>query len=1009
MVTVGVSVNMENVDTSNNDNDRAVDEIAGVFDECQGGIECHTAAVRSVYKLYRRYGPAATLPTVTSCIDRVLVVMKKEGAVERLVQFIVELCSRAHIRHVKTTQCKLPGAEAGSDPDSEGGLCSHILLHLVKRSIASDKAVRYRCCQLVGGVLSSLRAGPLGAVDNLAMDDGVWGAVYSCVLDRCRDRIQAVRAAAVQAAGAWLPIVGGDSLEAWANNREEGKGRDEATEVIVADLVRVAGSDPAKTVRVAALSCLPVTPDTLPAVLSRTRDVDPKVREAAFLRLGAPPNKADPVFYGDGGVFGGPWLSIPQRRSLVELGLADRHPAVRKAAVATLVGPWLWGSKSSNGDPVKLLATLDPLDSEGPAARAAAAIISHFSCPEHLNSPTAHVLRRAVDPSTGRLGPEEALWWRCQCEAAANTSNGAALASVVPVGVALCGLLEECWQETLQCGREARLATAGVLPEQEDALEALTDRQEELAFVQRQLLAMAALIDPHDEPARRRLLSVVQSLLVEVDTVEDMVAGAVDMLWRLVASEAGKGAGAAEQEARAVRCLAQVVYEVHEGDGDVSSTATGAPDEQTLRDLLEAVRAEVEAADSSQDEEARLLLLEARAEAIISCLPDGIAVRRWIRALQIAGAVMAKVRPPVSCPLPPSKHTMISDLAPMIIPAVSHSIAVVRASGVKALGLFCLLDSAAAAQHAPLLVAVASDSDEHLDIRHSAVAALGDIALLFPAALSACGVEDLLLSLLWQDAAAISLFDTPDRGDDHEGTCNLRTAAAEAVARLLLVAESSPILLHPATAFASLVAVFFAPATTHSNRLRQALSVFFPLFVGSAEDSDARTTTTAASLHLLLAAITGSSLCGPSEAIGLPADGGWAPDIPLAAVTRFLLDLLCLSNPSSQGIAGLQPWSKAALAILTHVLAAAKSDGGRCTTVKELCSVFPLLTATLPSPPPAVELAEADGVSELQQAVCLLKWATETASVAATAGWPAVTDRAAKSQCRNLLEAVTAA
>jgi condensin complex subunit 3 len=91
-------------------------------------------------------------------------------------------------------------------------------------------------------------------------------------------------------------------------------------------------------VRRAALLNIPVTAQTLPVVLVRTRDVDTTVRRLVYASVllthaelpdGAMPGVAHPRA-----------LTIAQRELIVRNGLGDREPAVR-AAAGKLVGAWV--------------------------------------------------------------------------------------------------------------------------------------------------------------------------------------------------------------------------------------------------------------------------------------------------------------------------------------------------------------------------------------------------------------------------------------------------------------------------------------------------------------------------------------------------------------------------------------------------------------------------------------------------------------------------------------------
>lgn len=84
-----------------------------------------------------------------------------------------------------------------------------------------------------------------------------------------------------------------------------------------------------REVRRAALYNLPRTPDTLPHILARTRDMDATLRRIVYIGPLSTQSLPDPRV-----------LSIAQREEVVKNGLGDREPAVRRAA-AFMLGEWL--------------------------------------------------------------------------------------------------------------------------------------------------------------------------------------------------------------------------------------------------------------------------------------------------------------------------------------------------------------------------------------------------------------------------------------------------------------------------------------------------------------------------------------------------------------------------------------------------------------------------------------------------------------------------------------------
>jgi condensin complex subunit 3 len=134
----------------------------------------HARCAAAVRQLMARHN-ATLVPEFFSCLDRVLLVFKREPAVERLVAFIARTAAAA----------ATPGA---ADPD----LASFVLEHLLSRAAAKDKAVRFRVCQLISAVLRA-------ATEDSDVSVELQDAVIAAMVDRLSDRVPAVR---VQACGA---------------------------------------------------------------------------------------------------------------------------------------------------------------------------------------------------------------------------------------------------------------------------------------------------------------------------------------------------------------------------------------------------------------------------------------------------------------------------------------------------------------------------------------------------------------------------------------------------------------------------------------------------------------------------------------------------------------------------------------------------------------------------------------------------------------------------------------
>ena len=113
-------------------------------------------------------------------------------------------------------------------------------------------------------------------------------------------------------------------------------------EPIIMHLLSHLFEDPAPEARRAALLHLPFSPTTLPALLTRMRDVDPLTRKLVFSTI--LPRLEHPRL-----------LTISQREQVVSHGLGDRADQVRVAA-AHLLGTWV---DSCEGDLAYFVSLFD--------------------------------------------------------------------------------------------------------------------------------------------------------------------------------------------------------------------------------------------------------------------------------------------------------------------------------------------------------------------------------------------------------------------------------------------------------------------------------------------------------------------------------------------------------------------------------------------------------------------------------------------------------------------------
>ena len=113
--------------------------LAEVFEACQRSVTAHKRGWQRCLELQEgdREGFAEEF---IEHVDRLLIVWKREPAVERLCKFVV---------HFVTT----PDQQKGSASES---LFLQLIRHLLEASNANDKAVRFRASDIIASMMNQL-------------------------------------------------------------------------------------------------------------------------------------------------------------------------------------------------------------------------------------------------------------------------------------------------------------------------------------------------------------------------------------------------------------------------------------------------------------------------------------------------------------------------------------------------------------------------------------------------------------------------------------------------------------------------------------------------------------------------------------------------------------------------------------------------------------------------------------------------------------------------------------
>uniref|UniRef100_A0A8C1HCI1 Non-SMC condensin I complex, subunit G n=1 Tax=Cyprinus carpio carpio TaxID=630221 RepID=A0A8C1HCI1_CYPCA len=546
-------------------------------------------------------------------------------------------------------------------------------------------------------------------------------------------------------------------------------------------------------VRRAVLSCIAPSVTTLPKIYKRTRDVKEKVRKLAYQVL------AEKVHIRA--------LSIAQRVSLLHEGLSDSADSVKEVVKTHLLPAWL---RLLQGDVLQLLHKLDVENCAETAVTTLHAIFSMATSPDDLLQNGVRALCEFVK-SKGNEGeelleqllPEAAIFAEYLCSY---------LRSIT-------GLSEE---------QKADMTQLEIAMTQE--------------FVGQQLIILVGCLDTSEEGGRKRMVAVLQEILVMPKTPTSLIGLLVEKLIGLLRDETQK-----------IQMVAEIISDVREPILPISAPV----DENEKRrkqvrlaevrvQIMEAKqnleeciscqdfsRAAVLKDSISQLEELKnQLTLEASqpADSIKEQRVEKSDPETLLKCLTMCAELFKQIN--IKRGICPTMNALIESL---ILPSVSNPNPAVRNMAVICLGTAALHSKDLANTHLVLLLQI-TQLDEP-KIRISALRALIDQLLLNG------------LNILQDKSAPISQApDSPDNSNgqpeqqtEEESTvqsilkmlsefldseiCELRTETAEGLAKLMYCGRIlSPKLL------SRLVLLWYNPVTEDDQRLRHCLGVFLQLY-----------------------------------------------------------------------------------------------------------------------------------------------------------------------------------
>ncbi|KAK1792802.1 hypothetical protein P4O66_012711 [Electrophorus voltai] len=715
------------------------------------------------------------------CLKYAMIIYTREPAVENVIDFAVKFA----------VSFETPVNEEEEEEEEEDiSFLNFLFNFLLESHGASSHAVRFRVCQLVNKLLGSLS-------ESAQIDDDLCERIHEAMLIRVTDKYPNVRIQAVLAMA-----------------RLQDPSNEHCPTIKAYILLLDNDSNP--EVRRAVLSCIAPSAFTLPKIYKRTRDVKEKVRKLAYQVL------AEKVHIRA--------LTIAQRVSLLHQGLNDSADSVKDVVKTGLLPAWL---QLLQGDVLQLLHRLDVENCAETAVSALHALFSMMTTFDELLQNGPQLDERKLIP-VDSLSCENVLYWRALCEFI--KSKGAEGEELLE------RLLPEpaIFAEYLY----SYLKSVPLMSEEEKAdmtqLELVMTKE----FIGQQLILLVGCLDTSEEGGRKRVLAVLQEMLVLPNTPLSLIGQLVQKL-----------VGMLQDDQQRIAVIAEIISDVREPIVSVADTV----DENEKRKkqvrlaevkvrIVESKQAleeciscqdfgrAAELKDSiSQLEElrAKISLEASQADHIKEQRVEKNDPETLLKCLTMCAEVIKRMN--INRGICPTMNALIESL---ILPSVSNANPAVRNMAVVCVGTAALHSKDLANTHLVLLLQI-TQLDEP-KVRISALRALIDQLLLN-------GINILQDKSTPQPSQAPDLLDSIDgqatqpREEDEESPVQsvlkmlsefldseiseLRTETAEGLAKLMYCGR-----IVSAKLFSRLVLLWYNPVTEDDQRLRHCLGVFLQLY-----------------------------------------------------------------------------------------------------------------------------------------------------------------------------------
>ncbi|KAG9266155.1 condensin complex subunit 3 isoform X2 [Astyanax mexicanus] len=701
------------------------------------------------------------------CMKYAMIIYTREPAVENVIDFVVKF----------TVSFETPVTEeeeVEDDSDDEGSFLNFLLNFLLESHTASSHAVRFRVCQLINKLLGSLS-------ENAQIDDEICERIHEAMLIRVTDKYPNVR---IQAALAMARLQDPNDPEC----------------PTIKAYMLLLDNDSNAEVRRAVLSCIAPSAQTLAKIYKRTRDVKDKVRKLAYQVM------AEKVHIRA--------LTIAQRVSLLQQGLNDSADSVKEVVKLSLLPAWL---RLLQDDVLQLLHRLDVENCADTAVSALHALFSTATNPDDLLQQGAQLDERKLIP-VDALTCENVLYWRSLCEfVKAKGDEGEELLEKLLPEPAIFAEYLYSYLKSIPLLTEEQRADMG-------QLELVMTKE----FIGQQLILLVGCLDTTEEGGRKRVLTVLQEMLLLPNTPLSLIGQLVQKL-----------VGILRDDQQRIAVVAEIISDVREPMVPILESENDNEKRKKQVKLAEMkvcimeCKQELEECISHEDFARAAELKEsiAQLEERRKCLelePDHTKEQRvekndpetLLKCLTMCSELLKQMN--INRRICPTITAIIESL---ILPSVSNANPAVRNMAVVCLGTVALHSKDLANTHLVLLLQI-TQLDEP-KIRISALRALIDQLLLNGLRILQAKPSELLDSdrpVEEEESPVQNILKMLSEFLDSE-ICELRTETAEGLAKLMYCGR-----IVSAKLLSRLVLLWYNPVTEEDQRLRHCLGVFLQLY-----------------------------------------------------------------------------------------------------------------------------------------------------------------------------------